>query len=432
MSIQLDVLPHLKEFVSDITTPSLGMVAGVGSGKTIGLQQHAIIMSLVNPGCLGILTSPTFAMLEKNMLNMRNGLGVQLSNAGIPFEFKGGNTFLIRTPGGHTSEIECTHAGASISGRTAAWFGIDEVDLLKTEEALTIWDILSARLRDINGKHFQGFCASTPEGHKFLWTKFVDDLAKNPSLAAQFKLLHATTYDNFLLPPSYIARLESQYDPKRLRAHLMGEFVSLTDGQVYEDFDRKLNHTDEEIEEGETLHTGWDFNNNGMSVTICVERDGQPRQLDEVMGSTNTSTAIAALRLRYPKHRILAYPDATGKDIRSTTSSETDHNLLKATGFVINTTLANPHIMDRVGSVRAQVLNSKGERRFKINTKKCPITTACFEQHTFRPDGMPTKGIKLGRYTIHIDGPMDAIGYYIDRRWPTRRPLSTGLRLLGT
>jgi len=433
VKLNLDVMPHVSEFVSDISTPNLGMVAGVGSGKTIALQQKAIILSVINPGCLGILASPTFAMLSRNMLNMRNGLPVQLEKAGIPFEFRGGNSFYLKLPGGKVSEIECTHAGSSTSGRTAAWFGVDEIDLMKTEDALDIWDILSARLRDPNGKHFQGFCASTPEGPKFLWTKFVDDVAKDPSLEATFKLLHATTYDNFLLPPGFIERLEKQYDSKRARAHLMGEFVSLTQGQVYEDFDRKLNHTDLEIEVGEDLHIGVDFNKNGMSAPIFVIRDGKPLLLDEIMGSTNTPTLVQAIRARYPTNRITAYPDATGKDVRSTTSSETDHNILRVDGgFIISTTQANPKILDRVNSVRAQICNSRGERSLKVNTRKCPISTGCFEQHTLRPDGLPTKGIKYGRMTLHIDGPMDAAGYFIDRRFPApRHPAVQPVRILG-
>lgn len=432
MQLNLDVLPHVQDFILDYTTPNLGLVAGVGSGKTVVLQQKAILMAALNPGCLGIIASPTFAMLERNMLNMRNGLAVQLAQAGLPFEFKGGNTFFVKLPNGTTSEIECTHAGSSISGRTAAWFGVDEIDLMHTQDALDIWDILSARLRAENGRHFQGFCASTPEGHKFLWTKFVDEVSKKPQLASDFKLIHATTYDNFKLPPGFIERLESQYDAKRVRAHLNGEFVSLTQGQVYEDFDRNLNHTDLEIEEGEVLHTGWDFNNLGMSVTIGVIRDNKPLILDELMGSTNTPAAIDALLTRYPKHRIIAYPDATGKDIRSTTSSETDHKQLAAAGIQVIASNGNPRIMDRVGSLRSAICNSKGVRALKVNTKKCPILTGCLEQHTLGPDGLPRKRVPYGRTKIHIDGPTDALGYFIDKKWPVRRPDFKPIRLLGT
>lgn len=431
MDLNLHVLPHLQAFVSDVQTPFIAQVAGVGSGKTIGLIQHSILMAALNPGCLGILASPTFGMLEKNILNMRNGLPVHLSKAGIPFTFKGGDTFYLQWPNGQTSEIECTHAGSSMSGRTAAWFGVDEIDLMKTQEALTVWDILIARLRDPKAKHVQGFCASTPEGKRFLWQKFEQDLLEKPELNARFKLYRAETYDNFLLPPDFIPNLEAQYDPLRIRAHLKGEFVSLTTGLVYSDFDRKLNHCDEVMKAKEQLHCGMDFNNFGMSCVTAVIRDNKPIVVDEIMGSENTPALIKVMKDKYRDHQVICYPDATGKDVRSTTSSETDHNLLRQAGFAITTTPSNPHIMDRVGSVRAQILNGQGERRLKINTRNCPITTGCLEQHTMGDDGHPTKRVPFGKMKLHIDGPMDALGYFIDRRWPTRRPPAQ-LSLRGT
>lgn len=431
MKVDLNVMPHTAEFVTDTATPNVALVAGVGAGKTIALQQKAILLSVLNPGCLGILTSPTFAMLERNILNMRNGLPVQLAKAGIPFEFRGGNTFHLRLPGGHTSEIECTHAGTSISGRTAAWFGIDEVDLMHTSDALETWDILSARLRDPNGKVFQGFCASTPEGRKFLWQKFEQDLVENPALADRFKLYRATTYDNFYLPPGYIANLEAQYDPKRLRAHLMGEFVSLTEGLVYYNFDRVLNNTTETIRDKEHLHVGIDFNANGMSACVFVIRDSDPYLLAEVMGSENTPALIDVLLTRFKGHPITCYPDATGKDVRSTTSSETDHNLLRKAGFIVNTTPGNPLVRDRIGSVTALICDSTGKRRLKVNVKACPITTGCLEQHTYGDDGAPTKRRPFGKMKLHIDGPPDAMGYFLHRRYPSAPRGQANLRLLG-
>lgn len=432
MDLRMNVLPHTAPFVGDTTSRYTALVAGVGSGKTIALIQHTILMAALNPGCLGILASPTFGMLEKNILNKRNGLPVHLEEAGIPFDFKGGNTFTLKWPNGQTSEIECTHSGSSISGRTAAFFGIDEVDLLKTSEAADIWDILVARLRDPNAKFVQGYCASTPEGKKWLWQTFEQNLIEKPALADRFKLYRCSTYDNFLLPANFIADLEAQYDPRRVAAHLRGEFVSLNEGLVYADFDRKLNHTDEVIQPNEQLNCGIDFNLHGMSCTISVIRDNQPYLLDEIMGAQDTRNLAELVNARYPNHRKVAWPDATGKDVRSTTSTVSDHTILQQHGFALNTTPANGFVLDRVAAVKAQILNGSGQRRLKVNTHKCPITTACLEQQVFDDAGMPRKGDRYGKMRLFIDGPLDALGYFIVRRWPVARPGQAALRLLGS
>ena len=436
MTVNIASMPHMYEWVRDFVHPWTGMCAGVGSGKTRGLQEKLLLGAALNPGCLGILVSPTFKMLQKNILNERNGFPVLLREQGLEYEFKDGNEYRIYWPNGATSYLECTHAGAGTSGRTAAFFGMDEADLMKPDDAEDIWNILIARLREPMAQVIFGTVASTPEGKKWFWKKFVHDLEDNPELAKAFKLYQASTYQNWFLPPSFIRNLENQYDSKRLRAHLYGDFVSLTEGQVYFNFDRKKNHTDEVIKEGEVLHTGWDFNKNGMSVTVNVERQNpvtkqyDPMQLDEVMGSTNTPAAIEALKERYPGHRIIAYPDATGKDVRSTATNEADHNLLRQAGIHVETTQANPRILNRVGSMTG-IIESNGHRRWRINTKKCKLTTVAMELQTYGPDSLPTKGVKLPGSQVFIDGPLDAQGYYIDRRFPVRRPTAPTVRLSG-
>jgi hypothetical protein len=78
------------------------------------------------------------------------------------------------------------------------------------------------------------------------------------------------------LPDDYISSLYESYPPQLISAYLRGQFVNLTSGAVYPDFDRKLNHTDEEIKPGEPLIIGMDFNVLKMAAVVYVIRDGKP------------------------------------------------------------------------------------------------------------------------------------------------------------
>jgi hypothetical protein len=72
-------------------------------------------------------------------------------------------------------------------------------------------------------------------------------------------------------------------------------------------------------------------------------------------------------------------------------------------------------VKDRVNAVNAMILNDKGERRWKINTDACPVTTEAFEQQAYDKNGDPDK--KTGH-----DHPCDAEGYFLVKRWPIVRP----------
>ena len=91
--------------------------------------------------------------------------------------------------------------------------------------------------------------------------EFVKEANSTPAKRALYGMIQASTYDNEAnLPDDYISSLFESYPPQLISAYLRGQFVNLTSGAVYPDFDRKLNHTDEEIEPLELLIIGMDFN----------------------------------------------------------------------------------------------------------------------------------------------------------------------------
>ena len=63
------------------------------------------------------------------------------------------------------------------------------------------------------------------------------------------------------------------------------------------------------------------------------------------------------------------------------------------------------------------ILNSKGKRRFKVNTNTCPELTEGLEQQIYDKQGMPDK-------TAGVDHLNDAQGYFISYQYPITKPVT--------
>lgn len=305
---------------------------------------------------------------------------------------------------------------------------VDELDVMNVIKAQTAWRKIIARMRyNVPGLLNGIDVTTTPEGFKFVYQQFVKAVREKPDLARLYGLIQASTYDNEEnLPADYIPSLRESYPPQLIEAYIRGQFVNLASGSVYPNFDRRLNHTDARMAPAEPLHVGMDFNVMNMTATINVVRDGLPYQVGELTGVRDTPEMARILKERFKdqNHPVRIYPDASGQNTSSKNASESDLSILKQAGFVIEVNPSNPAVKDRVNAYNAMILNDKGERRFKINTDLCPVTTEALEQQAWGKNGEPDK-------TTGHDHPNDANGYFIVKRWPiTKRiAIATPLRM---
>lgn len=294
---------------------------------------------------------------------------------------------------------------------------VDEIDVMHTDKARQAWRKIIARMRyNIDGLRNGIAVTTTPEGFKFTYEQFVKEANKSPEKQKLYGLIQASTYDNEInLPDDYIDSLKESYPPQLIEAYLNGQFVNLASGAVYPEFDRKLNHTDELILPNEPLHIGMDFNVLKMAAAVNVIRNGEPRALAELTGIRDTPAMVDVIKEKYPNHKIMVYPDASGQNTSSKSSTESDHSILRQAGFSVYVDGSNPRIKDRVNAVNAMILNSKGERRFKINTNTCPELTEGLEQQIYDKQGMPDKA-------AGVDHLNDAFGYMISQKYPITKP----------
>lgn len=410
-------------------------VAGFGSGKTwvgcASMCRHFWEHPKINQGYFAP-TYPTirdifFPTIEEVAFEW--GLTVDIKESNKEVHFYEGNIYR------GTTICRSMDKPATIIGFKIGHALVDEIDVLPKAKAYLAWRKIIARMRyNVDGVLNGIDVTTTPEGFKFVYEQFVKLVLLKPELANMYGIIQASTYDNEKnLPDNYIESMLLSYPEELIKAYLMGQFVNLNSGTVYNQFDSNLNHSDEIEKTGEPLFIGMDFNVGKMSAIIHVKRNNLPIAVREIVNAYDTPDMIRRIKEQfylydgndYRKSReIYIYPDASGDSRKSVNASKTDIQLLKDAGFKIIVNSANPPVKDRINSMNAMFLNAMGERRYLVNTKMCPTYTENLQQQTWSDNGEPDK-------TAGNDHTNDAAGYFIVKDFPIVRPSGkvTNLRM---
>lgn len=390
------------EFVFEDSDPYPCFCGGFGSGKTYALIWRALRLKKA-VGTLPIAYYlPTYDLVQTIAYPRFEEVLLEI---GWPFkllrtapgriEFPGMGHILFRT-------MDTPHR---IIGYECADSLVDELDTLPVNQARDVWEKILGRNRakKPNGAVNTVAVATTPEGYRFVYDRW------QRNRRTGYKLIRAATRTNQAnIPAGYIQSLKDIYPPAALKAYLNGEFVNLTSGSVYPDFDRNKAHTNEVEAPGEVLHVGMDFNVLNMTAEICVIRGDAPVVVRELTGVRDTRKMVSLLKERFPEHQMVVYPDASGKSRRSTNAQESDITLLKDAGFALRVNPGNPPVKDRVMSVNGILPITK------INTDNCPVLTESLEQQAYDKNGEPDK-------TTGHDHSTESFGYFVHKRWPVVR-----------
>jgi len=371
-----------------------GMVGGFGSGKSFIGALKTLSKKLEYPNVDVAYYLPTYPLIRDVAFPLFKKL---LDKQNIKYELNRSEKNFI-TPHGRII-LRSMDTPDLIIGYEVGYSLIDEADALPINKMKEVFIRVLARNRsnlpnnEINSLDFVG----TPEGFNFLYHFFVTNTNENKLL------IKAKTEDNPHLPVSYIETLKQSYTKEQLQAYLNGEFINLKHGSVYYPFKRKLNHTDILYTENDLLHIGMDFNITNMSAVIHIEKDGFIYAVDEITSVYDTRSMIE--RLSQYKNTIYIYPDASGNQ-RQSNASYTDIELLRKAGHVVHARRSNPPVRDRINKLNGLILNAKGERKYFVNTNKCPKLTQALEQLSYTASGEVDK-------TSGHDHITDAAGYYV-------------------
>lgn len=405
-----------------VTSPAKfpAMIAGYGSGKTEAGVVRALKLKFEFPDFNIGYYLPTYGLIKQIVFPRFEEI---LTKYGYAYFLNETDKQLIIHGMRGTIIFRTMDTPETIIGYEHAHAIVDELDTLKTDKAADIWRKVVARNRQklpLNILNTIGV-ATTPEGFKFIYEKW----KKKPLKGSQ--IIKASTMSNSKnLPADYIDTLRDNYPSAMLDAYIEGEFVNLTQGCVYPDFDRVLNAgpLGEGIKPGETLHLGIDFNVGAMAAVVHILRDGEPIAVDEFVGYLDTPALIAAVQKRYPENRIIAYPDASGKSRKSVNASSSDIALLRQARFMVLAHSTNPFVKDRVASLNKQI-HKDGKRRYKVNVDNCPHLVEGLEKQAYNKNGEPDK-------TSGFDHVIDAAGYFIAYRFPIIHGKARQTNLKGT
>jgi hypothetical protein len=300
---------------------------------------------------------------------------------------------------------------------------VDELDTLPIDKAQLAWRKIIARMRyNIDGLKNGIDVTTTPEGFRFTHKMFVQMVQENPELANNYGLIQASTRDNAKnLPPDYIGSLIQTYPKELVDAYIDGQFVNLTSGTVYRAYDRVRCNSNETIKEKEPLFCGVDFNVQKMASSIAVQRADGFHYVAELKDVFDTPDVIKIIKERWADkgHRIIIYPDASGKSRKSVDASKSDIALLSQAGFTVRVNPSNPSVKDRILSANKAFEQGK----IKVNAAACPTIARCLEQQAYDDNGEPDK-------SAGFDHQNDATTYLIAYEFPVIRPMSR-IRLAG-
>ena len=388
--------------------PYPAFIGGLGSGKTAAAIARAMALKSHFPECDIAYYLPTYPLIEDIAFRRfpelleRKGYAYTLNKTSAYIEFPNAGRIIFRT----------MENPQRIVGYEVAHSIVDELDTLPIEKARDAWNKIIARNRQKCSMPNTVAVATTPEGFRFVYERW----QKNP--AKGYVMFKAKTSDNASnLPEGYIDNLKASYPSNLLSAYLDGEFVNLTSGSIYHEFDRQLNASKETIISNEPIHVGMDFNVGNMSASIWVLRDGNPHAVDELTGVYDTPAMAEILKERYQGHAIYVYPDASGNARKTNNASTSDIAILRQAGFTVLVNSVNPAVKDRILSFNAMIL-SGSERKLFVNADKCPGLVEALEKQCYDKNGEPDKHSGLD----HI---VDAAGYFIAYKFPIRKGFKT-------
>ncbi len=296
-----------------------------------------------------------------------------------------------------------------LRGTNLSWFAIDELSYTREEG----WLRLEARLRDPNADRLCGFAVWTPQGHDWLYKRFIH----NP--VTGYGCVRAKPFENRHLleqTPDYYERLEHSYDPRFYQQEVLGEYLNSRADRVYHCFNRPVHLVAQKYDPSKPLMWALDFNVSPMSSVVVQKINARLAVIDEiVLDRATTDEACQEFENRYRGHAagLEIYGDASGRNMHTTGTTDYTmlQNYLYRAGFrsvKVRVPASNPAVMNRVQRVNALLTNAIGEVRLEIDPK-CKELIKDFEEVLFKPDSGVIDKVRDPRRT-HAS---DALGYLI-------------------
>lgn len=416
--------PQTKAFVAATTFshPYILVGGSFGFGKSFVSSLIAVHLALAHPGIFIAIGMPDYRLLKtvfwpyiENFLESE-GVSFKPNKTDFSFTLPNGSVIILRSYSEPKSWI----------GWNSHVIILDELDTLGFEDSTEVWKRAVSRNRaTLPGLPFNLFLVATTvdSGTSGFAYKTFHPSQVPSEHADKYLCITGAVRENRGVSEEYVRNLELVYPPgtKEHDCFVLGQFVDMSKGRVYSNFDRST-CLSSEIGLPEALglnlqfHVGEDFNITKGAIAIFAWDPVSDVYylIAERIDLYDTDEAADYLRRLFgTSRRVFIYPDSSGNARDTASASWTDIKILRAAGFIVRVPNKNPAIKDRVNSVNAALTSG----RLKIHPS-CTEAIKTLEQRVYDEEGKP---IKDGS----IDHLADAIEYFVQAVMPIKLNLSS-------
>jgi hypothetical protein len=252
------------------------------------------------------------------------------------------------------------------------------------------------------------FCG-TPKG--FNWFKDLFDLGntEDPDWFSH----QATTLEGGNVPEKEIEDAKKDLDARTFSQEYLATFETYSGIIAYNFHADNIKQFKGDI--GDMILIGMDFNVDPMSAVVMVKTETGLHAIDEInIYGSNTNEMCEEIRNRYPKQKVVVFPDPAGAQRKTSASGRTDISILQNAGFAVKYRQRHPAVKDRINALNSVLKNTEGQRRFFIDPK-CKTFVKSLRQHSYKEGTqIPDKGSGLD----HI---FDAGTYLIEFIYPVKK-----------
>lgn len=252
------------------------------------------------------------------------------------------------------------------------------------------------------------FCG-TPKG--FNWFKELYDLGKTSD--PDWFSHQATTLDGGNVPEKEIEDAKKDLDSRTFAQEYLASFETYSGIIAYNFHDENIKEYKEDI--GDMILIGMDFNVDPMSAVVMVKTETGLHAIDEInIFGSNTNEMCEEIRNRFPKQKVIVFPDPAGAQRKTSASGKTDISILQNAGFGVKYRQRHPAVKDRINALNSVLKNTQGERRFFVDPK-CRQFIKSMRQHAYK------EGTQIPDKGSGFDHIFDAGTYLIEFVYPVKK-----------
>lgn len=303
-----------------------------------------------------------------------------------------------------------------VADEVCSWKGAGST--LKESWESVIQPCITTRWSEQNAKKFgansgRALIISTPMGYNYFY-----EMYNRQDSDDEWKSYHYTYHDSPFLDEVEIERVKLTLDPLKFAREYTASFED-SGNTVFYTFNRK-EHIDKTLptfEDNEDVHVAIDFNVGIMASCVFALRGNQIHILDEMQGHPDTETLAKELARKYKGHRLISYPDPSGRARKSSAAvGTTDFSILQSNGIQTRAHNKAPPIIDSVAAVNKKFKNANGDIDMYIHPK-CVNTIKSLERTAWVESNPDTATIDKKEGVEHWT---DGLRYAVEYLFPVR------------